>query len=185
MCGGRRGVYVNGVRKAVIFHRMDNLSIIRDAHQWLRWLTDRTMVAARTLNQQELQRAFPIGLESVIGTLRHLCGAEFIWIKVITGDSAAIFPSVEQLPTLDAIDAKWKSTRAEWDRFLSALTPAECERVIERLRDGTTYRQRVIDACMQLPTHALYHNAQISFIFRSMGKSLPDSSWILWSRQRG
>jgi uncharacterized damage-inducible protein DinB len=37
---------------------------------------------------------------------------------------------------------------------------------------------------MQVPTHALYHNAQLSFMFRSMGHSLPDSSWILWGRER-
>ena len=40
------------------------------------------------------------------------------------------------------------------------------------------------DALMQVPTHALYHNAQISFMMRSMGHQLPDSSWILWGRER-
>jgi uncharacterized damage-inducible protein DinB len=37
---------------------------------------------------------------------------------------------------------------------------------------------------MQVPTHALYHNAQLSFMLRSMGRQLPDSSWILWGRER-
>jgi hypothetical protein len=37
---------------------------------------------------------------------------------------------------------------------------------------------------MQVPTHALYHNAQVSFMMRSMGHALPDSSWILWGRER-
>jgi uncharacterized damage-inducible protein DinB len=46
------------------------------------------------------------------------------------------------------------------------------------------FRQTVADSIMQVPTHALYHNAQLSFMFRSMGRSLPDSSWIGWGRER-
>ena len=68
--------------------------------------------------------------------------------------------------------------------IMAALTIAECGRIVERTRDGRTYRQRAVDAAMQVPTHALYHNAQISFMFRSMGKALPDSSWIGWARER-
>jgi uncharacterized damage-inducible protein DinB len=53
-----------------------------------------------------------------------------------------------------------------------------------RVRDGKEVRQLVCDIVLQLPTHALYHNAQISFMFRQMGHSLPDSSWILWRREQ-
>jgi uncharacterized damage-inducible protein DinB len=55
---------------------------------------------------------------------------------------------------------------------------------VSRVRDGKEFRQLACDALMQVPTHALYHNAQLSFMFRSMGHQLPDSSWILWGRER-
>ncbi|NBX37073.1 MAG: hypothetical protein EBR10_07615 [Planctomycetes bacterium] len=161
------------------------VSTIRDAHQWLRWMTTRTLTAARTLDHAELHRAFPIGIGSVFETMVHLCGAEFIWIRVVTNRADGVtMPTTAQCPDLDAVERLWKSTRLEWDAFLHALTPQECERIVQRTRDGRTYSQRVSDACMQVPTHALYHNAQISFMFRSMGKALPDSSWIAWARER-
>ena len=164
---------------------MNNLSNIHEAHTWLRWLTGRTMQATRTLSADELHREFPIGLKSVFETLLHLLGAEMVWIGVVTGTvDKVVWPTREAYPDLDAIERAWKVTRADWDRYLAALTPAECDRIVERTRDGKTYRQRAVDACMQVPTHALYHNAQLSFMFRSMGKSLPDSSWIGWAREQ-
>ena len=164
---------------------MDPTTTIKQAHSWLRWMTDRSFGACRALSHDELHREFPIGLGSVHATLLHLYGAERIWIGVVTGSAAALtMPTHEECPTLEALESAWSSTRRDWDAFLAALTPAECSRVVERVRDGRAYRQTVADACMQVPTHALYHNAQLSFMFRSMGHTLPDSSWILWARER-
>lgn len=164
---------------------MDPTTTIDDAHAWLRWMTGRSLAACRSLTEEELHREFPIGLGSVHATLLHLYGAERIWIGVVTGSAAALtMPTATECPTLDALESSWSATRREWDAFLAVLTPGECARVVERVRDGRAYRQTVADACMQVPTHALYHNAQLSFMFRSMGHALPDSSWILWARER-
>jgi uncharacterized damage-inducible protein DinB len=133
---------------------MDPCSTCRDAHAWLRWLTGRTLDACAALSPEELRREFPIGIGSIHGTLVHLARAHLA------------------------------ASRMRWDAYFARLTPAELGRVVERHRDGKVFRQTAGDAIMQVPTHALYHNAQISFMFRSMGHSLPDSSWIAWGRDR-
>jgi uncharacterized damage-inducible protein DinB len=93
-------------------------------------------------------------------------------------------PAPAELPDHAAIRRAYADVRRRWDGYLGRLTVQECERVVSRVRDGREYRQSVADALMQVPTHALYHNAQLSFMFRSMGHALPDSSWILWGRER-
>jgi len=164
---------------------MNDPQTVRDAHDWVRWLTNRSMAACRGLSHDELHRTFPIGIESVFETLLHLLGAEMVWIGVLNGTvDKVVWPVKAAYADLDAIEKAWKTTRIDWDRYLTNLTPAECGRIVERVRDGKAYRQRAVDACMQVPTHALYHNAQLSFMFRSMGKVLPDSSWIGWARER-
>jgi uncharacterized damage-inducible protein DinB len=161
------------------------LSTIRESHEWLRWLTGRTRAAARTLTPEEFTREFPIGIGSIRTTLIHLLGAERIWIAVIEeSDPAVTMPTATELPTMEAIDQAWPAVHSRWDAYLNCLDERELSRVVSRVRDGKTYSQRVADALMQVPTHALYHNAQVSFMFRSMGKQLPDSSWILWARER-
>jgi uncharacterized damage-inducible protein DinB len=162
---------------------------IREAHEFLRWSTDRFMATARTYSDDELHRTLPIGLGSVFETLLHLLGAEMIWIGVVTGTvDRVVWPTRESHSDLEAIERQWKATRAEWDRYLAALTPPECDRIVERVRDGKVYKQRCSDACMQVPTHALYHAAQLSFIHRNLRGEGPnpfsDSSWIVWARQR-
>lgn len=164
---------------------MDACTTCRDAHAWLRWLTARTLDACGTLSHDELHRQFPIGIGSVHATLVHLAGAERIWISVLENDDAGIvMPTPADLPDLAAIRAHLAASRVRWDAYLARLTPAELARIVERHRDGRTFRQTAHDAVMQVPTHALYHNAQLSFMFRSMGHSLPDSAWIGWGRER-
>lgn len=164
---------------------MDTLQTIRDAHAWLRWMTGRTLAAAEELTPEEFRRTFPIGLGSVHGTMVHLAGAERVWIAALEGDDPGVqMPVAGDLPDVPAVRRALSEVRGRWDRYLARLDAAECDRVIVRVRDGREYRQRAGDALMQVPTHALYHNAQLSFMFRSMGRSLPDSSWILWARAR-
>ena len=164
---------------------MDPCTTCRDAHAWLRWLTGRTLAACEALTHDELHRAFPIGIGSVHATLMHLAGAERIWISVLEGTDAGItMPDAAALPDIASIRAHLAASRVRWDAYLDRLTPAELARVVERHRDGRVFRQTAGDAIMQVPTHALYHNAQLSFMFRSMGHALPDSAWILWGRER-
>lgn len=168
---------------------MHSPDAIREAHAWLRWSTDRFVAAARELSPEELHREFPIGLGSVFETLLHLLGAERVWIGVVAGTAdSVVWPTRETCGDLGALESQWAATRRDWDRYLATLTPAECERIVDRVRDGKVFRQRVADACMQVPTHALYHAAQLSFIHRSLRGAGPnpysDSSWIVWARQR-
>lgn len=163
---------------------MDSITLVLDMHAWLRWCTARSTQAARGLHAQELRRPFPMGLGSVMGTLVHLYGAERIWLAVLTGRTVPPFPTIEEFPTLDDLQAQWEPLHADWDVYLRTLTPTQLERVVVRVRDGREHRQRVLDALLQLPTHALYHNAQLSNMFRQMGHQLPDSGYILWARER-
>lgn len=165
---------------------MNTTELVKDMHTWMRWCTGRSMQAARTLSQAELTRTFEMGLGSVFGTMIHLYGAERLWIAVLDGSitPAMAMPTAAEIGTLDALAQEWAPVRAQWDRYLAALTPAELERVVIRVREGKEYKQRTVDALLQVPTHALYHNAQLSSMFRQMGKQLPDSSYINWARER-
>ncbi len=163
---------------------MDSITLIRETHSWMRWLTGRTLEAASALPDADFRREFPIGSGSVHGTLTHLLGAERIWMNAIHGNATAVMATTEEFPSIDSMRNGWPVIRGAWATYLSQLTDDECSRVVMRVRDGKEVRQLVRDILVQLPTHALYHNAQMSFMFRQMGHSLPDSSWILWRREQ-
>lgn len=164
---------------------MSSITLVRDMHAWLRWLTARTLTAAEALSSEEFRREFPIGLGSVHATLVHLLGAEQVWIGAIEGVAPGVaMPSPGDLPDVASIRAGLAAVRRRWDARLDALDEQELARLIVRVRDGREHRQTVGDAMLQVPTHALYHTAQVSFMFRSMGRSLPDSSWIIFARER-
>jgi uncharacterized damage-inducible protein DinB len=163
---------------------MHTIETVRDLHAWMRWCTGRTVEAARALSADELRREFPMGLSSVLGTLVHLCWAEKLWLCALKGTPSIPMATAKDYASIDALMTEWTQVRSDWDAFLNALTDTELNRVVIRVREGKEYKQRVLDGLLQLPTHALYHNAQMSAMFRQMGHSLPDSSYILWARDR-
>ena len=130
-------------------------------------MTDRSFGACRALSHDELHREFPIGLGSVHATLLHLYGAERIWIGVLEGDAAISMATPQEFPDIAGIRAGFSAARARWDAYLARLDAAECARVVVRVRDGKEFRQLAGDALMQVPTHALYHNAQVSFMMEA------------------
>lgn len=168
---------------------MHSIETVRTLHEWLRWTIDRTLASCRDLSEEERHRRFEIGLGSVHETLVHLCWAESLWIGVITDTVAEVpDPTLQNFPDLDALEAAWPRARAKWATFLDAVTPEEFERIMTRERNGRVFRQRVLDGCLQVPTHALYHMAQLSFMFRAMGRTgesaFPDSSYVNFARER-
>lgn len=168
---------------------MHAIDTVRTLHEWLHWTIDRSLAACRELSDEDRHRAFEIGLGSVHQTLIHLCWAESIWIGVITDTVAEVpEPTLETFPDLDALEVAWASTRKKWATYLDTVTPEDLERIMVRERNGRVFKQRVLDGCLQVPTHALYHMAQLSFMFRSMGRTgengFPDSSYVNWARER-
>ena len=57
---------------------MNSNTIACDAHDWLRWMTGRTLDAVAKIPDADFRREFPIGMGSVHATIVHLVGAERI-----------------------------------------------------------------------------------------------------------
>ena len=187
-----RGIGALNVRRSRVRHEsdrrtlrfMNSITTARDAHSWMRWLTARTLDAAAAIPDADFRREVPIGMGSIFATLCHLAQAERVWISALEGDSTAAVTTSDDPTDLASIREALAKVRTRWDAYLARLTSEECDRVVMRVREGREVRQRASDVLMQLPTHALYHNAQMSFMFRTMGHALPDSSWIVWGRER-
>jgi len=56
-----------------------HLSDIRHLFDYTEWANGLAMTAATNLSDENLRRDFGISHGSILGTLRHMAGAEWIW----------------------------------------------------------------------------------------------------------
>ena len=85
--------------------QVDTIRLLYDYNDWA---NERILRAADGMAAEELEApaAFPSG--SLRGTLVHTLSAEWIWLRRWKGDAPTTMLSERELPTLEAIRARWR-----------------------------------------------------------------------------
>lgn len=83
---------------------MTAIDIIRRLHEHRRWSISRLVESARSLDQSQLHRSFPIGMGSVWATLVHLHAAEYEWLEAIDGQASGRMVTADDLPLWDDLN---------------------------------------------------------------------------------
>jgi len=133
-----------------------------------------------TRRTSRLESSFP----SVIATLGHIVGAEWIWLSRWQGTSPAGFPEWLQAPTLE--DLRSRLTKVESDRaaFLSTLTEEALQRPLAyTLLNGTASSTRLLDLLLHVVNHSTYHRGQLTTLLRQVGATPPATDYVVYTRQ--
>src|SRR5437868_1120684 len=120
------------------------------------WARDRLLGAARGMSEADY--ALPNGFvyPSVRAVMTHLLGAENIWLSRWQGEDFRRIPP-EEVPTLEALEARWAEVEGRMRSFVHGLTPESLRAdVVIRSRDGSVSQNR-LDQTM---TMMLFHQAQ-------------------------
>src|SRR5262245_10530066 len=90
-----------------------NVSEIRHLYAYTEWANGLVLDAAEKLSTEQLLRNVEISHKSILGTLVHMAGAEWIWLERWHGhspmgaDAWALF-TIEQCGSLHELRAKWQ-----------------------------------------------------------------------------
>lgn len=120
-----------------------------------------------------------------VSLLAHLTMARGVWLSRLGAGPApagkTLFP--EDVP-LETVVAQWDATSGDWMRYLSDLTDADLDRVVEYASlDAGRFRNRVEDVLTQLDGHAPYHRGQIAMLVRQSGGTPAMTDFIYWARE--
>ncbi len=128
---------------------------------------------------QTVVSSFP----SVLDTLAHIVGAEWIWSKRWMGESPDRFPDWVAQPECGDLRQRLAAVEAERADLLGAMQDADLERIV---RYGTLSGQQFADPLGQLMRHVVnhstYHRGQIATQLRQLGRTPPGTDYILWLR---
>ncbi|MGH7308893.1 MAG: DinB family protein [Candidatus Rokuibacteriota bacterium] len=133
----------------------DDLRILYDYNYWA---NARVLTAAARVSPAQLTAPARLSHGSLRGTLAHTLGTEVVWrLRCQEGISLAALPTESELPTLDAIQARWIEEERRMRGYLASLSDAGLTATVHY---KTTKGAPFANVLWQLLAHVVNHGTQ-------------------------
>ena len=166
-----------------------NLSDIRQLFDYTEWANDLAMNAAAELSEENLRRDCGISHGSILGTLRHMAGAEWIWLERWHGHSppkeeAWSLWTEEGCPDLTKLNERWGEIVDRRARFIAELDePRLMADLAFKLLSGDHNSMRLVDQMQHVANHATLHRGQVVGMIRQLGIDPPSTDMLFYLRR--
>lgn len=159
---------------------------LRSLFEFNRWANLRFLDAAGELSDEELSRDIESSFPSVLSTLVHMVGAEWVWLSRWKGDSPSDFPGADRLTSARAVRERFDEVWAEQQDYLAGLSPQDAAAPVRyRLFSGAEDSQPLGELIRHVVNHGSYHRGQLTTLLRQLGKTPPSTDYIRYLRETG
>ena len=150
------------------------------------WANAHMLDACATLEAESLVRDMGTSFGSVLGTLEHMFGADWIWLERWNGRVPVGFPAKGTYGTVDSLRVAWAMLEDERTRFLSTLDDAKlAEPMRYRNTRGDAFEYPLGQLLMHVSNHATYHRGQVMQLVKQMGGTVKSTDYLYWLPQAG
>jgi uncharacterized damage-inducible protein DinB len=157
---------------------------LRRLFDYNRWANLRYLEAAEDLSPEDGARDMGSSFPSVIRTLAHMLGAEWVWLERWNGSSPTSFPDLDALDSVAAVRARWDNLWRDQLAFLDACEAHDPRRSISYRNMSGTPDERPLDELMRhVINHATYHRGQLATLLRQLGRTPPPTDYVRYLRE--
>jgi uncharacterized damage-inducible protein DinB len=166
-----------------------NKSDIRHLFDYTEWANSLAMDAAAALSEEHLHRDFGISHGSILGTLRHMAGAEWIWLERWHGhspakDEAWALWTEEACPDLTKLNERWSEIVERRTHFIAELDESRLPAEMPfKLLSGDPNSMRLVDQMQHVANHATLHRGQVVGMIRQLGLEPPSTDLLFYLRR--
>jgi uncharacterized damage-inducible protein DinB len=165
-----------------------DLADIRHLFDYTEWANNLAMDAADNLSDEQLQRDFSISHRSILGTLTHMAGAEWIWLERWHGRwpskaEAWSMWTPESCGELATLYDRWSEVIDRRAQFISGLDESGLAADVPfKLLNGDPSSMRLVDQMRHVANHATMHRGQVVGMIRQLGIDPPSTDLLFYLR---
>jgi uncharacterized damage-inducible protein DinB len=157
---------------------------VRELFGYGAWANALIFEAASALSAEQLGHPVASSVPSVGGTLAHIVGAEWVWLRRWLGESPSGFPDWVARPDLTELRARLSSVEQERGTFVAGLSDADLDRVISyRTLAGQAHSDPLCGLMRHVVNHSTYHRGQVATQLRQHGLKPPSTDLIVFLRR--
>ena len=149
------------------------------------WANAITMDAAATLTPEQLSQPNGSSYPSVLLTLAHIVGGEWVWLQRWLRQPVKGFPEWVTAPSFADIRARLAALEEQRRSFFAGVTDADL--TVPRpftLMSGASDTQPLDVMVRHITNHSTYHRGQIATFMRQLGARPPSTDLIVFARER-
>ncbi len=167
---------------------MRNMTIaeIRHLFTYTEWANERVLSAAEKLPPEDLLRDVHISYKSILGTLLHMAGAEWIWLERWNGNSP-VGPDVwagwtpGDARSLQQVREKWEPVVRRRNEYLDKISDADLARELGYRRfTGEPFSLPLVQQMQHVVNHATLHRGQVVGMIRQLGVVPPTTDLLFY-----
>ena len=155
-----------------------NIEEVKELFEYGSWATSRTFAVTEGMTQEQRETTVTSSFESVIATLAHIVGGEWVWLNRWSGESPTTFPSWVLKPEVAELKRILKGVEADRMVFLNRLSDADLTRAVSyHAFDGKGYSLPLGKLIRHLVNHSTYHRGQLATQMRQVGITPPSTDF--------
>ncbi len=159
---------------------------LRRLFDYNRWANLRLLDALESLSPEELTRDLASSFPTVLATLVHGLGAEWVWLERWKGTSPTSFPDASTLDSVRTVRARWDGIWGDQQAFLAGLADGDEARPLRyKLFSADSDTRPLGELMRHVVNHATYHRGQLVAMLRQLGRTPPSTDYIRWLREMG
>jgi len=157
---------------------------VRELFAYGGWANALVFEAASALSEDQLHQSVASSFPSVGGTLAHIVGAEWVWLRRWLGESPSNFPDWVTKPVYADLRARLSAVEQEREAFLGGLSDADLSRTVSyRTLGGQTFSDPLGNLMKHVVNHSTYHRGQVVTQLRQLGQKPPSTDLVLYLRR--
>ena len=159
---------------------------VRHLFTYTEWANARVLNAAETLPPEELLRDVHISHRSILGTLLHMAGADWIWLErwhghSPVGDAVWAGWTPEEARSLQHVREKWQPIIRRRQAYVETLSDADLARELGYTRfTGEAYSLPLLQQMQHVVNHATLHRGQVVGMIRQLGIAPPSTDLMFY-----
>lgn len=158
--------------------RMDK-NFIAHSYEYAVWANRKLLDKAALLTDEQLCRQFTKGAQPILHSLVHLVSAESRWFQSWQNLPMMDPLTVDDLPTIAAVQARWERLFTERRAFIETLTPEKLGGLITRKMAGRDVSLPLWLGLIHVANHGTQHRSEIAAMLSDAGFSPGDMDMTL------
>jgi uncharacterized damage-inducible protein DinB len=159
---------------------------VRHLFAYTEWANARVLEAAEKLSPEDLLRDVHISYTSILGTLLHMAGAEWMWLERWQGRSP-VGPDVwsgwtpADARSLEQVREKWQPVIERRAAYLEGISERDISSEFGYTRfTGEAFSLPLGQQMQHVVNHATLHRGQVVGMIRQLGVAPPSTDLLFY-----
>ena len=143
---------------------------LQRAYDYGYWANAKLFAVVGGLTPEQYTQTVAGSYGSIRNTLVHVMSAEWGWLDRCGGFPRGPALKADDYPTFESLVSAWRSIETHVREFLSRLSDADLDRIVQFTLPGSAPQSIPLGALMQhAANHAVHHRGQVALLLRLLG----------------